>query len=52
MLAIWRLFADTGGTFTDCLGIDPEGTEHRAKVLSSGRLVYSGACTSRFTADL
>ncbi len=35
---IWRLFVDTGGTFTDCLGIDPEGRLHRAKVLSSSSL--------------
>jgi len=34
----WRLCVDTGGTFTDCLAIDPQGREHRAKVLSSGAL--------------
>ena len=32
---IWRLFVDTGGTFTDCLALDPSGRLHRAKVLSS-----------------
>lgn len=32
----WRLCIDTGGTFTDCLGIDPAGVTHRAKVLSTG----------------
>ncbi len=32
----WRLFVDTGGTFTDCLALDPDGNLHRAKVLSSG----------------
>ena len=32
----WRIFVDTGGTFTDCLAIDPTGRLHRAKVLSSG----------------
>jgi len=32
---IWRLFVDTGGTFTDCLALDPAGRLHRAKVLSS-----------------
>jgi 5-oxoprolinase (ATP-hydrolysing) len=36
--AIWRIRADTGGTFTDCIGVDPDGDTHRAKVLSSGRL--------------
>jgi 5-oxoprolinase (ATP-hydrolysing) len=29
---------DTGGTFTDCLAVDPEGRRHRAKVLSSSAL--------------
>ncbi|MBK7404915.1 MAG: hydantoinase B/oxoprolinase family protein [Phycisphaerales bacterium] len=32
----WRIFVDTGGTFTDCLAIDPRGVTRRAKVLSSG----------------
>jgi len=31
----WRLFVDTGGTFTDCLALAPDGRLHRAKVLSS-----------------
>ena len=34
----WRIFADTGGTFTDCLALSPNGKWHRAKVLSSGVL--------------
>lgn len=34
----WRLWIDTGGTFTDALGTDPEGRLHRAKVLSSSAL--------------
>jgi 5-oxoprolinase (ATP-hydrolysing) len=34
----WKIWIDTGGTFTDCLAIDPEGQRHRAKVLSSGCL--------------
>ncbi len=34
----WFISADTGGTFTDCLAITPEGNELRAKVLSSGCL--------------
>ncbi|TLD69781.1 5-oxoprolinase [Phragmitibacter flavus] len=34
----WRIAADTGGTFTDCHALAPDGTEHRAKVLSSGCL--------------
>jgi 5-oxoprolinase (ATP-hydrolysing) len=34
----WRLWVDTGGTFTDCLAVDDIGRFHRAKVLSSGSL--------------
>lgn len=35
---LWQVFIDTGGTFTDCVAIDPSGETHRAKVLSSGEL--------------
>jgi 5-oxoprolinase (ATP-hydrolysing) len=38
MSPIWKIAADTGGTFTDCHAIDPTGAEHRVKVLSSGVL--------------
>jgi 5-oxoprolinase (ATP-hydrolysing) len=31
----WRIWIDTGGTFTDCLALDPSGSLHRAKVLST-----------------
>ncbi len=34
----WRVFVDTGGTFTDCLAVDPGGGECRIKVLSSSSL--------------
>ncbi|GAB3181573.1 hydantoinase B/oxoprolinase family protein [Telluribacter humicola] len=34
----WKIWIDTGGTFTDCLAIAPTGQRHRAKVLSSGCL--------------
>ena len=34
----WRIYVDTGGTFTDCVAWDPSGTLHRAKVLSSSAL--------------
>ena len=34
----WRIWADTGGTFTDCLAVDPGGRFHRAKVLSTSAL--------------
>ncbi|WP_340104737.1 hydantoinase B/oxoprolinase family protein [Rhodohalobacter sp. 8-1] len=34
----WKLYIDTGGTFTDCLAFAPDGGEHRCKVLSSSSL--------------
>jgi 5-oxoprolinase (ATP-hydrolysing) len=34
----WQLAVDTGGTFTDCLAVDPEGRLLRAKVLSTAAL--------------
>lgn len=34
----WSIWVDTGGTFTDCIGIDPKGDQHRVKVLSSSGL--------------
>ena len=34
--AAWQICVDTGGTFTDCLAIDPTGNRHRVKLLSSG----------------
>jgi 5-oxoprolinase (ATP-hydrolysing) len=34
----WHIRVDTGGTFTDCLAVDPSGDLHRAKVLSSSAL--------------
>lgn len=38
MTKTWSVWTDTGGTFTDCLALDPEGRLHRAKVLSSAAL--------------
>jgi 5-oxoprolinase (ATP-hydrolysing) len=38
MRANWKIWADTGGTFTDCLGKMPSGEIRRAKVLSDGSL--------------
>jgi 5-oxoprolinase (ATP-hydrolysing) len=35
---LWQVWVDTGGTFTDCLAVDPDGRLHRAKVLSSAAL--------------
>ena len=31
----WKILIDTGGTFTDCLAITPDGIEKRIKVLSN-----------------
>ncbi|MBB4639687.1 hydantoinase B/oxoprolinase family protein [Longimicrobium terrae] len=35
---LWQIWIDTGGTFTDCLALDPAGVQRRAKVLSSSAL--------------
>lgn len=32
----WQFWIDVGGTFTDCLALDPDGQTHHNKVLSSG----------------
>jgi 5-oxoprolinase (ATP-hydrolysing) len=32
----WKFWIDVGGTFTDCVAVAPDGTEHISKVLSSG----------------
>jgi 5-oxoprolinase (ATP-hydrolysing) len=37
-LSTWQIWIDTGGTFTDCLALDPHGALRRAKVLSSSAL--------------
>lgn len=34
----WKIWIDTGGTFTDCLALDPEHQLHRLKVLSNAAL--------------
>lgn len=45
----WRIWIDTGGTFTDCLGIDPAGNKTRIKVLSSSCL--RGRITERLRSN-
>jgi 5-oxoprolinase (ATP-hydrolysing) len=34
----WKIYIDTGGTFTDCIAHSPQGEIHRSKVLSSSAL--------------
>jgi len=34
----WRVWIDTGGTFTDGLAVDPRGGMHRTKILSTAAL--------------
>src|SRR5215204_84392 len=34
----WQICVDTGGTFTDCIAIDPSGCSRNLKVLSTGVL--------------
>ncbi len=34
----WQIWIDTGGTFTDCIAVDPQGRRLSCKVLSSGCL--------------
>ena len=34
----WRIWVDTGGTFTDAVGVSPEGERRRVKILSTGAL--------------
>ncbi len=38
MLAKWQVSIDTGGTFTDCIAVSPQGHTRLLKVLSSGSL--------------
>lgn len=50
----WQIWVDTGGTFTDCLGRDPSGRLHRAKVLSTSALrgvVVEPRSPTRFRVD-
>ncbi len=35
---MWRIWVDTGGTFTDCVAIDEAGKKSRAKVLSTSSI--------------
>ncbi len=48
----WRIAADTGGTFTDCHALDPQGRETRCKVLSTGHLRAVWDCKPSFPTRL
>lgn len=48
----WRIAADTGGTFTDCHALDPQGRESRCKVLSTGHLRAVWDCKPIFQTRL
>ncbi len=38
----WQFWIDRGGTFTDCIGLDPAGVLHTAKILSSDSAPVEG----------
>ena len=38
----WEFWIDRGGTFTDCLGLAPDGALHTAKLLSSDTAPVEG----------
>ncbi len=38
----WRFWVDRGGTFTDCIGIAPDGSLHTTKLLSSDAAPVEG----------
>ena len=38
----WQFWIDRGGTFTDCIGIAPDGSLHTAKILSSDTAPVEG----------
>src|SRR6185503_13191692 len=43
----WQIWVDTGGTFTDALGVDPLGGLRRVKILSTSAL--RGAITAQIS---
>src|SRR5690554_4426323 len=45
----WEISIDTGGTFTDCIAVDPKGNRYKTKVLSNSSL--RGIIKSCPTAD-
>ena len=45
----WQIWIDTGGTFTDGVGIAPDGSLRRSKILSSSAL--RGTVVRRLTPE-
>ena len=35
---MWQIWIDTGGTFTDCIALDPSGSKKQLKILSNSSL--------------
>jgi 5-oxoprolinase (ATP-hydrolysing) len=48
----WQIAVDTGGTFTDCYGRQPDGVVRRCKILSTGGLRLRLAQASQVGAGL
>jgi 5-oxoprolinase (ATP-hydrolysing) len=50
----WKIWIDTGGTFTDCIAVDPTGYSRNLKVLSSGvlRVRVKAAIGTKISIDL
>ncbi|MEZ4218350.1 MAG: hydantoinase B/oxoprolinase family protein [Myxococcota bacterium] len=50
----WQLWVDRGGTFTDCIGVAPDGAVHVSKLLSSDAAPIEGlrALLARAGADV
>jgi 5-oxoprolinase (ATP-hydrolysing) len=50
----WKIWIDTGGTFTDCIAVDPSGHSRNLKVLSSGilRLRIKGTIGTKVRIDM
>lgn len=49
MALCWKIWVDTGGTFTDCIAFTPQGNPKRLKVLSHGAL--KGQVVKQLTAS-
>ena len=50
----WKIWVDTGGTFTDCIAVDPYGQTRYLKILSTGilRVRITRMLANKLTIDL